>query len=101
MTAEIGRSRAGQFRQLCIEKGLSHTHQRQIIFEALDDMQNHPSPEAIYEVVKTKIPSISLATVYKNIRTFVEHGLLREVSLHHGSTRLETNLHPHHHLVCL
>lgn len=30
----------------------------------------------------------------------VEHGLLREVSVHHGSLRLENNLEPHHHLVC-
>ncbi|HYP15192.1 MAG TPA: transcriptional repressor, partial [Bryobacteraceae bacterium] len=42
-----------------------------------------------------------LATVYKNIHTFVEHGIVREVSLHHGSARLETNPNPHHHLVCI
>jgi Fe2+ or Zn2+ uptake regulation protein len=51
--------------------------------------------------VRQQIPSISLATVYKNIRTFIEHGLLSEVSLHHGPARLEMNLHPHHHLVCV
>ena len=91
---------AAQFRELCIQKGLSHTHQRQVIFEALGSLRGHPDPEAVYEAVKTQIPSISLATVYKNIKTFVDHGLLAEVSLHHGSSRLETNLAPHHHLVC-
>lgn len=62
---------------------------------------DHPSPEAVYESVRKQIPSISLGTVYKNIKTFVDSGLLREVSLHHGSARLETNLAPHHHLVCI
>ena len=76
------------------------THQRQVIYEALIDMPGHPSPEAIYETVRRQIPSISLGTVYKNIKTFVDTGLLREFSLHHGSARLETNLTPHHHLVC-
>jgi len=92
--------KANRFRNLCIENGLSHTHQRQVIFEALNQMRDHPSPEAIYELVRQQIPSISLATVYKNIKTFVERGLVAEVSLHHGSARLETNLDPHHHLVC-
>jgi Fur family peroxide stress response transcriptional regulator len=55
----------------------------------------------VYDVVRQQIPAISLATVYKNIRTFIEHGMLSEVSLHHGSARLETNPEPHHHFVCL
>ncbi len=64
-------------------------------------MKNQLSPEAVYEIVRKEIPSISLGTVYKSIKTFVDSGLFREVSLHHGSARLETNLKPHHHLVCV
>lgn len=89
-----------EFRRMCRQKGLAVTHQRQVIFEALMATHGHPSPETVYECVKQRIPSISLGTVYKNIHTFLDAGLLREVSLHHGSLRLETNLHPHHHLVC-
>lgn len=90
-----------QFRILCAQHGLAMTHQRQVIYQALMVMHDHPSPEVIYEKVRKRIPSISLATVYKNIKTFVDSGLLREVSLHHGSARLETNMDPHHHLVCI
>jgi Fur family peroxide stress response transcriptional regulator len=89
------------FRRLCGEHGMAVTHQRQVIYQALLSMHDHPSPEIVYEKVRKQIPSISLGTVYKNIKTFVESGLLREVSLHHGSARLETNLTPHHHLVCV
>jgi Fur family peroxide stress response transcriptional regulator len=89
-----------EFRQLCVQHGLSVTHQRHLIFNALLRTSNHPSPESIYDQVKERIPSISPATVYKNIHTFVAHGLVREVSLHHGSMRIETNTVPHHHLVC-
>jgi Fur family transcriptional regulator, peroxide stress response regulator len=90
-----------EFRDLCSAHGLSVTHQRQVIYEALRSFKEHPSPEAIYERVREQIPSISLGTVYKNIKTFVESGIVKEVSLHHGSTRIETNMEPHHHLVCL
>jgi Fur family peroxide stress response transcriptional regulator len=90
-----------EFRDLCLAHGLSVTHQRQIIYEALMSFHGHPSPEAIYERVRKQIPSISLGTVYKNIKTFVESGIVKEVSLHHGSTRIETNMHAHHHFVCM
>jgi len=64
-------------------------------------LHGHPSPELIYASVRKKIPTISLATVYKNVRTFLESGMLREVSFHHGSLRVEPNEHEHHHLVCV
>jgi Fe2+ or Zn2+ uptake regulation protein len=88
------------FRDLCHERGLAVTHQRQVIYEAVMSLQDHPSHEMIYERALSKIPSVSLATVYKNLHIFLESGMLQEVGLHQGSIRIETNLKPHHHLVC-
>ena len=79
---------------------MAATHQRRIIYETVMSLDGHPSPELIYDAVRKKIPSISLATVYKNLRTFLESGMLREVSLHHGSIRVEPNESEHYHLVC-
>ncbi len=89
-----------EFRQLCRMHSLAATHQRQRIYEALMSRPGHYSPEEIYEQVKPDLPSISLATIYKNLKTFIEAGMLREVSPHHGTWRVDANLHPHHHLVC-
>lgn len=89
-----------EFRRRCKEQGLAFTFQRQVIYEAVVDSREHPTPELIYEHVRKRIPSISLGTVYKNVRTFLDSGVLKEVSLHHGSLRLETNMTPHHHVVC-
>ncbi|MBM3736387.1 MAG: transcriptional repressor [Acidobacteria bacterium] len=88
------------FRDRCVELGMPLTHQRLVIYEALASTDEHPTPEAVFERVRKKIPSISLATVYKNIRSFADAGLLREVSLLHESLRLDANLADHHHLVC-
>jgi len=90
-----------EFREMCESAGIAVTHQRQVVWQALRNMHGHPSPEEIYERVKPRIPAISLATVYKNIHLFIESGMFREVSLHHGSMRVETNPRPHHHLVCM
>jgi len=88
------------FRERCRAAGLSLTHQREVIYREVLKSREHPSPELIYEKVKAQVPAISLATVYKNIHTFIDAGLLREVTPHHGSVRLEANLAQHHHLVC-
>jgi Fur family peroxide stress response transcriptional regulator len=89
------------FHSLCRKHNLAATHQRQVIYETVMALHGHPSPELIYEKVKKKIPAISLATVYKNVRTFLDSGMLREVSVHHGSLKVEPNEHAHHHLVCI
>ena len=90
-----------KFREMCESAGLAVTHQRLIIYEILRNMHGHPSPEDVYARVKRRIPSISLATVYKNLHLFIGSGIFREVSPHHGSLRVETNSRPHHHLVCM
>ena len=89
-----------QFRQLAGKCGVAVTHQRQVVYEAVIASHGHYSPEQIYEAVRKKIPSISLATVYNNLRLFVERGLLREVSPHSSTLRVDGNLKAHHHLVC-
>ncbi len=88
------------FRELCAEHGIAVTHQRQVLYETMQGMYGHPSPEEVFAAVKERIPSISLATVYKNIHLFVQSGVFRELSMHHGTLRVEMNKHTHHHLVC-
>ena len=88
------------FRKLCQDSGLALTHQRQVIFDTLAEM-HHPSPDEVFEQVRLLIPSISHATVYKTLHTFVEHGILRELSPHHGTLRVDMGSEPHHHLICV
>lgn len=89
-----------QFRTVCEQAGLAVTHQRQVIYEVLCSIEGHPSPEDVYARVKQRIPSVSLATVYKNLHLFIHSGIFEQVSLHHGSMRVETNQVRHHHLLC-
>ena len=99
MTSSPG-ARTRPFRELCADRGLAAIHQRQVLYEVMQTMPGHASPEEVYARVKKRIPAISLATVYKNIHLFVETGVLKEVSMHHGSLRVELNSHLHHHTVC-
>jgi Fur family transcriptional regulator, peroxide stress response regulator len=89
-----------QFRDLAWKCDLTATHQRQVIYEAVIATPGHHSVETVFAEVRRRTPSISLATVYNNLRLFVEHGLLREVSPHSSMLLVEGNLEPHHHLIC-
>jgi len=93
-------ARMADFTRRCKEAGLVGTHQRMVIYRVLAQSADHPSPELVYERVSREIPSISKATVYKNIHTFIEAGMLREVSELHQTNRLDANLERHHHLIC-
>jgi Fur family peroxide stress response transcriptional regulator len=88
------------FRKVCRQAGLTMTHQRHVIYDVLCSIEGHPSPEDVYARVKRRIPAISLATVYKNLHLFIDSGIFQQVSLHHGSMRVETNQTRHYHLLC-
>lgn len=88
------------FRSRCAERGLAQTHQRWVIYRILAGTTQHLTPEETFEQVRKEIPSISFATIYKNIKTFVEAGLLREMSTPDQTMRLDANLESHHHLIC-
>jgi Fur family peroxide stress response transcriptional regulator len=92
--------RMGDFMRRCKEAGFAATHQRTVIYRVLVESRDHPSPELVYERVSHEIPEISRATVYKNIHTFIDAGMLREVSELHQTNRLDANLERHHHLIC-
>lgn len=93
--------RMEDFAARCAEAGLAATHQRFVIYRVLAESVDHPSPETVYARVRAQIPTISQATVYKNIHTFKELGLLSEVNSLHQTSRLDANLERHHHLVCV
>jgi len=55
----------------------------------------------VYKRVRRRIPAISLDTVYRNLRTLEEHGIIRQVGATGCRTRFDANMAPHHHFVCM
>jgi Fe2+ or Zn2+ uptake regulation protein len=42
---------------------------------------------------------VSLATVYNNLKEFVDAGIIRSIAGHHRQVIFDTNVEPHHHVV--
>ncbi len=81
------------------ENDLKATFQRISILEVID-RNGHMSVEDIYEEVIKVHPSISLATIYKNIILMVEKTVLVEVPITGKKPKYELSKADHIHLVC-
>jgi Fur family ferric uptake transcriptional regulator/Fur family peroxide stress response transcriptional regulator len=80
-------------------KELKATFQRMSILEVIN-RAGHMSVEAIFAEVSKVHPSLSLATVYKNIVLMVEKGVLVEVPITGKKSKYELAKEDHIHLVC-
>ena len=86
----------------CESKGLRMTGQRRIIASVLEDSEDHPDVEALYERASAQDDGISLATVYRTVKLFEEAGILDRVEFGDGRARYEDAERDHHdHLIDL
>ncbi len=76
------------------------TPQRKIILEEIRKVHTHPTAEEVFEMVRERIPNISVATVYRNLEFLVEKGLIIKLKSKDKKTRFDGNEKPHFHLVC-
>ena len=81
-------------------RGKRLTRPRQVILEAVRASQAHPSATAVYRQVRRRLPRVSLATVYRNLRMLAAEGLLTERADLAGM-RFDGNTMPHDHFTCV
>lgn len=81
------------------EHGLKVTPQRVTILSAIE-RQGHANIDEIYQEARTTNPTMSLATVYKNVTSLIETNLLKEVAINNQKSKYELTKEPHSHLIC-
>lgn len=81
------------------EYNLKVTPQRVAIVEELY-RNGHMNIDDLYKNLLEKFPSISLATIYKNVNAMVEKIFLNEVKVPDAKTVYELVKEDHSHLVC-
>jgi Fur family transcriptional regulator, peroxide stress response regulator len=78
------------------------TPQRMAIVKILAKSKGHPGVEDIYEQVKHDFPTMSLATVYRNIVLIKSLGEVLELGFPDGSNRYDGNKpYSHPHVICI
>lgn len=80
--------------------GVRMTPQRHAILSYLMNAMSHPTADEIYKSLSPSFPSMSVATIYNNLRLFVEAGLVRELTYGDASSRFDADLSDHYHAIC-
>ena len=77
-----------------------NSRQRMLVYDAVKASHEHPNAEEVYQVVKQRLPDISLGTVYRNLKQLAEEGLIKSVGVVDGQERFDARISPHSHFVC-
>jgi Fur family ferric uptake transcriptional regulator len=82
------------------EKGLRLTPQRELVLQAVREL-GHATPEEVATKIHITHPGINLSTVYRNLETLENVGLVQHTHLGHGgATYHAAEDLTHLHLVC-
>ena len=77
-----------------------HTLQREIVLQTVRAMQGHVTADMIYERIHAAHPSISRATVYRNLRILEGEGRIMRIEVSDGADYYEAAAREHYHIRC-
>ena len=77
------------------------TRQREVILEEIRNAKTHPSADEVYEMVRKRLPRISLGTVYRNLEILSKLGEIQKLELGGDIKRFDWNPKKHYHIRCL
>lgn len=83
-----------------MEKTRKRSKKRDAILACIRSTRRHPSAEWIYDRLKPEIPDLSRGTVYRNLRLFLEEGVVASVGVVGGLERFDGDVSPHAHFIC-
>ena len=77
-----------------------NTIQRQIILDSLKGFKTHPSVDVLYTEIHKIHPTISKATVYRNLRQLSKEGVITQLAVKDDAARYDGCVVPHYHFSC-
>lgn len=84
----------------CVKAGLRMTEPRRVIARVLSEAEDHPDAEELHRRANSVDKSISLATVYRTVKLFVDYKIIESHDFRDGRARYEEATDDHHdHLI--
>ncbi len=77
-----------------------NTIQKKLVLDAVLRLADHPTAEQVYAEVVKEHPTVSKATVYRNLNGLSQSGVLRHIPMPDGADRFDHRLTPHAHIEC-
>ena len=88
-------------RELLSKHKLKVTPQRLAVLGALENLNRHPTAEAVIEFVRQNHPNIAIGTVYNTLETLTSKGIIGRVKTDKDIMRYDSIMEKHHHLYCI
>ncbi|PLX48167.1 MAG: transcriptional repressor [Desulfobulbaceae bacterium] len=76
------------------------TKQRQVILEELCKVTSHPTADEMYQMIRKRLPKVSLGTVYRNLEILSELGMVLKLDVGGTQKRFDGNVENHYHVRC-
>ncbi len=77
------------------------TMQRKVILDELNKLKSHPTAGELCQIVREKLPRISLGTVYRNLEILSRQGIIQKLDVGGTEMRFDGTVDNHYHLRCL
>jgi Fur family ferric uptake transcriptional regulator len=77
------------------------TKQRKIILDELCKVKTHPTVDEVYDIVRKRLPRISLGTIYRNLEMLAEQGKIKKLEIDNQRMRFDGNTDAHSHIRCI
>ncbi|WP_438351710.1 Fur family transcriptional regulator [Paenibacillus sp. FA6] len=99
------KERIEDIRKQLTAKGFKLTTQREATVKVLlENEENHLTTEEIYMIVKSIVPEVGIATVYRTLELLKELRVVEKVNFGDGIARFDLRNkdqpHFHHHIIC-
>ncbi len=78
---------------------MARSKARQVILEELRKLKTHPRGDDLFQIVRQKLPQISLGTVYRNLDLLRRQGMVLELFCG-DFNRYDGEVSPHPHFLC-
>jgi Fe2+ or Zn2+ uptake regulation protein len=85
---------------MCVARGLRLTPQRDVLLRALGETIGHPTADDLVKKVRKVLPTVSHATVYRNVQELARAGLIGTLERSGAAVQFEVNPDQHHHFMC-
>ena len=77
-----------------------YSKQREVVYNVLCDTKTHPTVDWVHEEAKKVLPEIGIATVYRNLRELVKHGMAKVVLTLDNKEHFDADMTQHPHFIC-
>lgn len=79
---------------------MNYSRQRSLILDIVKNTRSHPTAEWVYQQAKKELPTIGIATVYRNLNALAEMGEIIRLSSGDGQDRFDGTTGEHFHMKC-